>query len=204
MNHPSHATIYIKSPLCPLWALWQAKKMKNEPNSPSHRHTFTTKRTQFQPPRTCGRPKNAKRTQFRPPSCLNSTKRTQFAPTPTSIMRNEPNLHAANTRNEPNPSPAHDKKCKTNPISDRQKHETNPIRARSTTKKCETNPIYRLATRPRPKNTKRTQFQPGKSTKRTQSPCGQGPGTPGYPHYAKQTQSQPCRPKRLTISRVSP
>ncbi len=185
------------------------------------RREFTRRR------RVCGGPPpiSAKRTQFppHPPSAdPKNSKRTQFtAPQPSRQL----------------PHPVF---YETNPISPRpttQLRETNPIYEPPTTnyepKKCETNPIYRIATilpaepsrimrneaNSRPPNyAKRTQFtapyticniqytilwpnlplpQSGprsKYPKRTQFPYGHGPGAPGCPHYAKQTQSAASPP----------
>ncbi len=79
-----------------------------------------------------------------PPRPPNHAKRTQFAPRPAFAVpktRNEPNLHRA--------GPVEDQKC-----------ETNPIPA----------PLGRSQPHHSPDYAKRTQSQPGKYTKRTQSP----------------------------------
>ena len=114
------------------------QKMRNEPN-PGTRSVppppISTKRTQFHPQRTCGRPKNMKRTQFTAPP-----------PPRDPNIRNEPNfshgglVEEQKMRNEPNlpyrPVPLasrrlfHPQKCETNPISScgqPQLCETNPI-----------------------------------------------------------------------------
>ena len=125
------------------------------------------------------------------------------------ITQNEPNFSPANSqspkakscfsRNEPNLTPATPRLRKTNPIYTRPTiknakrtqftvppphlyHETNPITAYQVSRhpmfmRNEPNfqqPIYILQS---------TIYNP-----MAQSPYGQGPGTPGCPHYAKQTQ----------------
>ena len=94
------------------------------------------KRTQFQPQRSCGRPKNAKRTQFQHTKC------------PTTPIFYETN---------PIYLPRPDRLCETNPIYTAtdpwktKKYETNPIppgqqpianHQPQKAKICETNPIY--------------------------------------------------------------
>ena len=120
MNHPSRTNIYIKNPLCPLWALWQPKKMKKEPNL----RRFRISTFGFPPGRT-------------------PILRNKPNPTRPTAKKCETNPIPANTPNLRN------KKCETNPIyrpprpSRRVSHPHVEANRRSA---CgglhETNPIY--------------------------------------------------------------
>ncbi len=150
-----------------------------------------------------------------PPANLHSTiynLMAQFPLGPRQNMRNEPNLpspHPGTTKTrETNPiSPRQKMQNKPNPHPFQAYHagrrsvpiyrETqSPSRPRP---KMRNEPNFISPRASCPKNAKRTQSPPSSSLPRwpkvspdahrgTQSPYGQGPGTSGCPHYAKQTQ----------------
>ena len=127
MNHPSRTNIYIKNPLCPLWALWQPKKMKKEPNLRRFRiSTFEFRISPRPHPRLC------ETNPIYPPHPAASPHYSPLTAHYSLFWKNEPN----STR--PTASRQHPtaKKCRTNPISPplasrRLPHprlyETNPI-----------------------------------------------------------------------------
>ena len=115
MNHPSRTNIYIKSPLCPRWALWQAQKTQNEPNPSVRRHLpgQTSSNSQNEPNKDNARCNRAAPI-FNPHGSGGSANGRNAQNEPNSHRehdekaRNEPNLHPSgaakgqNMRNEPN------------------------------------------------------------------------------------------------------
>ncbi len=118
MEGPSRTTIYIKSPLYPLWALWQAKKCKTNP--------IMTTPDAIGPPLYLTLTEVGDRSTHKPNSqnMRNEPNYRPQPPAPCPKMRNEPNLiplASPNPRNEPNLRTTNHqlrtKICKTNPIS---------------------------------------------------------------------------------------
>ncbi len=107
--------------------------MRNEPNSriPGVQPPpISAKRTQFQPRRTCGRPKNMKRTQFQYTKCPTAPCLCKTNPISARPCHSREGGNPESTNNEPQTT---NQLCETNPIC--------PTATDPPTQKCETNPI---------------------------------------------------------------
>ena len=88
MNNQSHTNIYIQNPLCPLWALWQAKKCETNPIS-SRRPPQLCETNPITPAADHWKPKKCETNPIRPHAHPDPCQKCETNPIATPACRPE-------------------------------------------------------------------------------------------------------------------